>query len=242
MSKFDQVANSDDFEQQDPTPITDLGSLFKAVEDVKKTSKQLTDTARSTSEQVIIVRTRQEDFGHRLARIERNGHPCIQKDAVKQLQEQSKIWQEDKEQGIKTRDMVKQAQVDITAAVGEITKAKKAPAKILRAVLMTGVGMVITVIGVAWFLATSLSDVQSAIVTEGAVREAQLAGIKEHINALPRKDDTPTKAQFKTVETFIRTNGHSFEARCQRLSKSQKVYLKRQVKSGALPPEMLCPE
>ena len=100
--------------------------------------------------------------------------------------------------------------------------------------------MIATVVAVAWGLGGTLSTVQSSIATEAKVRELEMSHIKERLDSLPRKADTPSKAQFQKVEEFITENGHSFQARCNQLTKLQKVHLDRQIRLGLLPPEMQC--
>lgn len=257
------VPDAEDFVVQDPTPITDLGGMFKAMQDTKsvvqllmnakipaiaKDAKMACEAAKEASQEVVIVRTRQEDFSSRLERMEKNGHPCIQTDKITRLQEQSIEWRQDKEEGIKTREMVRSAQEKIDNAADEIgktnvrlEKAQKRPGRILAAVVGIGLSLVVAVFSGGWYLSGALTTVQSSIVTEAKVREAQLTGIKEHISQLPTKADAPTKAQVAKITKVVVENGHSFTARCSKLTTTQKNYLRRQVERGMLPPELQCP-
>jgi len=198
--------------------------------------------ATEANEQVVIVRTRQEDLSARLVRMEKNGHPCVQTDKIARLQDQSKEWRQDKEEGIKTREMVKSAQEGIAKAAEEIGKAKAAPKRILASIFAVGLGMIGTVVAVAWMISGSLTTVQASIVTESAVRTVQFDSLKERIAQLPSKEDVPTHQQLETIKEVVVENGHSFVARCAKLTRAQKNYLKRQVERGMLPPVLRCPE
>lgn len=248
------VPNSEDFVEQEPTPITNLGDMFHAMEQTKSVVKRLfqidmpliardAKLARSAADEArehsIIVRSRQEDFSKRLDKMEVASHPCVQQQDIARLKEQSKEWRQDKEEGIRTREMVRSAQENISKATEEIVRAKTAPKRILAGVLGVGVSMIATIVAVAWTLSGSLATVEASIATEHAVREAQMDSIRERLGELPT--DVPTKAQVETIQRTVTENGHSFSSRCQQLTLAQKRSLERQVQSGSLPRSFLCP-
>jgi len=257
MTNFGKVPDASDFSAQEPTPVTNIQEMYRAVAQTKsvvrrlfqvdmpqiaKDARHANNAATEAGQQVMIVRSRQEDLVLRLERMEKAGHPCVQKDALKLLNEQSVEWRLDKEEGIRTREMVKSAQEDITKAAHEIVTAKDAPKRILLSVLAVGIGMITAVVGVAWSLSGSLTSVEASIAMEHAVREAQLDGIKERLGQLPTKQNTPTKAQVETLQKTVTENGHSFADRCKRLTPQQKSQLDRQVLIGMLPLSFRCPD
>lgn len=264
MTDFSKVPTAPDFEQEEPTPITDMRGMFKALEQVKAVSQRLVkhdmpqiakdaklacNAAQEASQQVIVVRTRQEDFSKRLEGMERKGHPCVQQAEITRLKEQSHEWRQDKEEGIKTREMVCGVQEKISAAVEaldktntKIEKTEKRPNRILAGVLSVGLGLIVVFLGGAWRLSADFTSVQASIVTEAKVRETEFESLKERIAELPSKRDVPSPEQVKHIERVVVENGHSFAARCNKLTKAQKQRLARQVATGVLPDILLCPE
>jgi hypothetical protein len=136
-SKFSKVPDSEDFEDVEPTPITDIKQAFDKISRTSKLAELMVDSvskqealislipeikmqidstsqkadqarvaANEARDETLIVRTRQEEMGHRLSRIEKNGHICSRGPEIEQLKLEAAEQRRDQVEGIKTRQIV----------------------------------------------------------------------------------------------------------------------------------------
>jgi len=227
---FKNIPKVPGYVDQEPTPITDLHGMFQKIGEITKNTRKVALDTQEVKEELIIVRTRQEDMGLRLQKIEKNGHPCKHTAEITKLNEESTEWRNDKEEGIKTRAIVD----NINDEMSEIKGSNK---NIFRGVIATAAGAIGSVIIAAWTLSGNFSAFEGKIEAEQRVRQVQYDVINQRFDTLPTKQDAPTKAQVEEIVDTVKSGN-----RCENLSEAQRERVIRQVKLGLLPPEFLCHE
>lgn len=227
MTVTNLVPDSDDFVQQEPTPITDIAKAFEKIAETSQLVRILVKTelpaikteltyvreaANEASTQALLTRARQEDFSRRLDTIDNT----------------------------LTTTNVSVLKRDLETVCDEATTLKKevrsGGARRAVGILLGAFGSIFAVIGVAWSLSGSLATVTAAVGTERVLRETQFNTVQTQLETMP------TKADLELVKQAVEKNGHdSIYTLCEKLSPTQRNVLRQQVKQGKLPPHFACP-
>jgi len=224
-SPFPVPVSPDEFDDNsEGTPITDMRALFRKM---GRTSKQVENIAEAVSvqalniaqipdigekadrawkaanethEEVIIVRTRQEDMGVRLERIERNGHPCKMEPRVDSLEETRREQKEEQEKDAEAR-----VKIDaLDEKVKEVKDARKSLSKtvigIIVSVLLAGLGSGGSAI---WFI----RGLQSDLELEVQAREIRDKNLDKQLRHLPTKEQLekslPAKSDVQRIAQAV---------------------------------------
>lgn len=238
---FEQVPDGEDFEEEEElSAITSLNDPDRVI---LKIGAFITRIERMLG----MLDKRQHRMEIRLTAIERNGHPCKNQQLVDRLETESAEWREDKEQGIKTRAMVKSIAEDVGESkikIDEMQRDTKKDAsdrrKALVAIIICIIGLVAAIGGATWCIGTKLTGVSGDIRTERTLRDAQYEEVTRLLDKLPTTEQVPSREQVDDIRRVVK-NGDEFLERCRRLSEVEKQRLERSVRAGHLPPEFLCP-
>ena len=207
---------------------------------VKETADKALASSTAGESRLTVVETRQESFGERIKSVEGVQYPpCKQSNAVKRLEDDAKEQRRDKEEGIKTRQMVYSLKSDVEEVCEEVTTIKRGWRGLAITLVLAAVGIVSTIVGAAWNISGDLSDVRGDISEEQALRTVQYGHISEKLAALPTSKQVPTKEQVQKIHTIVKKNGDEF---CEHLTKVQRARLRRDVQLGLLPPTFDCLE
>lgn len=206
------------------TPITDMHALFRKmgrtakqveniasavaaqavnvsqIPDIGEKSDRALQAANETREEVIIVRTRQEDMGSRLERIERSGHPCRQSGRIAALEDSRDERKEKRKQDVE--DRVKLQNLD--KSVKEVKDARSSMLKmvitIIVSVLLAGAGSAGSAI---WFIRGLKGDLQ----LEVQARELRDKNIDKQLQHLPTKEQLnkrlPEKSDVERIAQAV---------------------------------------
>jgi len=243
---FSRVRNADDFEvDPDPTPISPENStdqmLLKIGVMVERQSASVAQIP-ALAREVTTVATRQEemekslnDAKERLHGIESSDHYCKNQATINRHEEESKEWRQDKEAGIKSREMI----TNVAAAVNKVDKdikdVQSSGRKLLGSMVTAALGIIIVVVGGAWNTGGRIEGVNQRLEAEKQIRAEQHTTLKARLDRVPTAEQ-----QVENISQVMIENGHSFDARCKRLSDGERRYLARQVQQGKLPPSFLC--
>jgi hypothetical protein len=229
MSAFDAVPDDEEYEDVgDFTPITDMHALFSKMGRTSKQVERIVEAvtsqavhvsqipqvadqaekawkaANETREEVIIVRTRQEDMGERLKRIERNGHPCQMKPRVRSLEEQAKQQLEDQKEDAETRAKVAAMDGTLTEVKEERKSMRKTVIGIIVTVLLAGLGSGGSAV---WYI----RGLESNLELETQARENRDTLLDERLKNLPTKEELsktmPSKSDVQIIAKAA--NGNS---------------------------------
>lgn len=280
MSVLEGVPDSDDMETQDGTPITDMGSLFRKmtttsrlVENVARTVAEQTKhvqkipeiveksekawrAATETREEVIIVRTRQEDQSKRLERIENIGHPCQMTARIESVEDQTKELAKEQVQDVIVRTQV----AGISAALSDFKSDRQALLNDRKSFrnLIIGISMSVIMAAVGsggsaiWFIRGLQSDLQ----LEVQARETRDKNLDKHLSKIATTEELdsrlPSENELKQFTQAV--NGNTYFKRTapdpevlrsmfNGLPRAQQVQLCRE-EQGKLPEYLLesCPE
>jgi hypothetical protein len=236
---LEDVPDADDFEVQEGTPITDMGSLFKKmtktamlVENVSKRvaeqsahvrkipeviekSDRAWKAANETREEVIIVRTRQEDQSKRLERMENTGHSCRMVERIESIEKQAEFQADDRVKDA----LVRQQVATIAGSLGEFQKDRKEMEKERRSLRNTIIGIAVTVVisalgsggGAIWFVRGLQADLQ----LEVQARELRDQNLDKQLSKIPTREqlnqrlpsEHDVQQLTKAIETHPSTQG-----------------------------------
>lgn len=233
VSPFNAVPDDDDYEEAvEGTPITDMAMLFSKMGRTSKQVEQIVSVvtaqathvaqipnvaeqaekawkaANETREEVIIVRTRQEDMGRRLERIERNGHPCSMKPRVRSLEVQAEQQAEDQAKDAETR--VKVETMDKT--LEKVQNERKSMSKTVLGIIVTVILAGLTSGGSAvWYI----RGLQGDLDLEVQARELRDKNLNDRLKNLPTKEELskvmPSKSDVRIIAKAA--NGNSRQER-----------------------------
>ena len=254
VSAFAQAESADDYDDDDePTPISDENStnrmLLKIgvmverqsvhVRQIPHIDTKLTEVATKQ----VVMEERQSKMDEHLLKIEKNGHPCKNQQVIDRHTEESSEWRTDKEEGIKTRQMVKTTTEDAQRAVRAADTIGKSVGSILfktfGGVAITAVTIILVVIGAAWNTGGRIEGLSQRVTAESKLRKQQDDTITARLDRLPTKDQVVTRESLTSFENAVKHD--EFEDRCAKLSSTQKINLGRQIQQGRLPASFLCP-
>jgi len=171
----------------DGTPITDMRALFKRMGHTSKQVERIADAVNETREEVIIVRTRQEDMGVRLERIESNGHPCKQETRIDTLEKDTSEQKDEQKKDAEARAKLEA----LDKSVEEVKIARSSLAKtvigIIVSVILAGLGSGGSAI---WYIRGLHSDLE----LESQARAHRDDVLDQKLGRLP------TKQQIKQID------------------------------------------
>jgi hypothetical protein len=99
----------------------------------------------------------------------------------------------DQKQGVRTREMVKGLQEDVTdikVDFGEFSqKSEKSQSTFLKTIIVAAVAIIIAIVGGMSGLSFSIGSLEAGLEGEQQVRSTEINGIKDRLDRMPTKDE-----------------------------------------------------
>ncbi len=234
----------------DPVPISSENTTEQMLLQIGiMVERQSTSVAQipALAREVTTVATRQEemekslnDAKDRLTAMEANGHPCRNQATIDRHEAQSTEWQKDKEEGIKSREMIQHVASSVAVVDRDVKSVQSGGRKLIGGMVTAALGIIITIVGASWSTGGRIEGINQRLEAEKLIRAEQHTSLKARLDRVPTADQLPSKKQVEVISRVVHENGHSFDARCKRLSDGDRRYLARQVQQGRLPASFLC--
>lgn len=185
------------------------GVAVAMIPSVKDTAEKALEVNTETRETLIALSVKQEILDDRFARVERFGHHCRNQQVIEKHEAEAVEWRHDKEEGIKSREMIQ-------TTAKEVLALRLGSKKLIGAMVTAALGIMLTVVGASWNTGGRIEGINQRLEAEKVLRAEQFSSIKFQLSKIPDSPGPrsvqvqwPTEAQDRGVCKNCATN-HRF--------------------------------
>lgn len=221
---------NDTTDDREYTPITNLNALYKSmgemsrlirgqegyvakIPDIERKAEASRKTAVLMRDEIVAIRTRQDDAADRLVRIEKNGHSCVVKPIVmprlERLERFVEVQAGRQEEDTRTR-------VKVTTIETALVKAEHEKKALSRTVIAIMTTVILTALCSAGSSIWYIRGLQADLQLESQVSEGRDKMINQQLKTLPTSKQIdarlPTQQDVKTLAQAAEQKTRSADA------------------------------